>query len=91
MVSKTGEAESITSHYLFALGSYRGLYILNWIYRSDRCKSTVRVSLINTGFRFRKKWARKDWLEPIRLQYDLNKLISKDEVSVPAGHTIDYQ
>jgi len=33
MVSKTGEAESITSHYLFALGSYRGLYILNWIYR----------------------------------------------------------
>ncbi|KAF7994212.1 hypothetical protein HCN44_006962 [Aphidius gifuensis] len=33
MVSKTGEAESITSHYLFALGSYRGLYLLNWIYR----------------------------------------------------------
>ncbi|KAH0546844.1 ER lumen protein-retaining receptor [Cotesia glomerata] len=33
LVSKTGEAESITSHYLFALGSYRGLYIFNWIYR----------------------------------------------------------
>ena len=33
MVTKTGEAENITSHYLFALGSYRGLYILNWIYR----------------------------------------------------------
>jgi len=33
MVSKTGEAESITSHYLFALGSYRALYILNWGYR----------------------------------------------------------
>ncbi|OXA55608.1 ER lumen protein-retaining receptor [Folsomia candida] len=33
MVSKTGEAETITSHYLFALGAYRGLYILNWIYR----------------------------------------------------------
>ncbi|KAJ8969966.1 hypothetical protein NQ317_008529 [Molorchus minor] len=33
LVSKTGEAESITSHYLFALGSYRALYILNWIYR----------------------------------------------------------
>ncbi|MPC38685.1 ER lumen protein-retaining receptor 1-B [Portunus trituberculatus] len=30
MVSKTGEAESITSHYLFALGSYRALYIVNW-------------------------------------------------------------
>lgn len=33
MISKTGEAETITSHYLFALGSYRGLYIFNWIYR----------------------------------------------------------
>ncbi|KAL1115974.1 hypothetical protein AAG570_005469 [Ranatra chinensis] len=33
LVSKTGEAESITSHYLFALGSYRGLYLFNWIYR----------------------------------------------------------
>lgn len=33
MVSKTGEAESITSHYLFALGAYRALYIVNWIYR----------------------------------------------------------
>jgi len=33
MVSKTGEAETITSHYLFALGIYRALYLLNWIYR----------------------------------------------------------
>lgn len=33
LISKTGEAETITSHYLFALGSYRALYILNWIYR----------------------------------------------------------
>lgn len=33
LVSKTGEAESITSHYLFALGSYRGLYLFNWVYR----------------------------------------------------------
>lgn len=33
MVSKTGEAETITSHYLFCLGSYRALYIFNWIYR----------------------------------------------------------
>lgn len=33
LISKTGEAESITSHYLFALGSYRAFYILNWIYR----------------------------------------------------------
>jgi len=33
MINKTGEAETITSHYLFALGSYRSLYLLNWIYR----------------------------------------------------------
>jgi len=33
MLSKTGEAETITSHYLFSLGSYRALYILNWLYR----------------------------------------------------------
>ncbi|CAH8644163.1 unnamed protein product [Schistosoma guineensis] len=33
MISKTGEAETITSHYLFALGSYRALYLFNWIYR----------------------------------------------------------
>ena len=33
MISKTGEAETITSHYLFALGAYRGLYIFNWVYR----------------------------------------------------------
>ena len=30
MLSKTGEAETITSHYLFALGAYRALYLFNW-------------------------------------------------------------
>ncbi|VDL69733.1 unnamed protein product [Nippostrongylus brasiliensis] len=33
MLQATGSAETITAHYLFALGIYRGLYILNWIYR----------------------------------------------------------
>ena len=33
MLQRTGEAETITTHYLFALGAYRALYILNWIYR----------------------------------------------------------
>jgi len=33
LVSKTGEAETITSHYLMALGSYRALYLINWIWR----------------------------------------------------------
>lgn len=33
MLQRTGEAETITTHYIFALGSYRALYIFNWIYR----------------------------------------------------------
>ncbi len=33
MLQRTGEAETITTHYIFALGAYRGLYIPNWIYR----------------------------------------------------------
>jgi len=33
MISDTGEAETITSHYLFFLGSYRALYLINWIWR----------------------------------------------------------
>ncbi|KAI9295941.1 ER lumen protein retaining receptor [Neoconidiobolus thromboides FSU 785] len=33
MLTRKGEAENITTHYLFALGAYRGLYIINWIYR----------------------------------------------------------
>lgn len=33
MLTKTGNAETITAHYLFALGLYRALYIVNWIYR----------------------------------------------------------
>ncbi|KAK4214498.1 ER lumen protein retaining receptor domain containing protein [Rhypophila sp. PSN 637] len=33
MLQRTGEAETITTHYIFALGLYRALYIPNWIYR----------------------------------------------------------
>ncbi|MBN3292785.1 ERD23 protein, partial [Polypterus senegalus] len=33
MITKTGEAESITTHYLFFLGLYRALYLANWIWR----------------------------------------------------------
>ena len=33
MLQRTGEAETITTHYLFALGAYRALYIPNWVYR----------------------------------------------------------
>ncbi|XP_053539990.1 ER lumen protein-retaining receptor 3 [Ictalurus punctatus] len=33
MITKTGEAESITTHYLFFLGLYRTLYLANWVWR----------------------------------------------------------
>jgi ER lumen protein retaining receptor len=33
MLHRTGEAETITTHYLFALGLYRAMYIPNWILR----------------------------------------------------------
>ncbi|KAK6200163.1 ER lumen protein retaining receptor [Scheffersomyces amazonensis] len=33
ILQRIGEAENITTHYIFALGIYRALYIPNWIYR----------------------------------------------------------
>ncbi|BFZ61038.1 endoplasmic reticulum retention protein [Saitoella coloradoensis] len=33
LLQRTGEAETITTHYIFALGAYRALYIPNWLYR----------------------------------------------------------
>lgn len=33
MLTNKGSAETLTAHYMFALGSYRALYLINWIYR----------------------------------------------------------
>ncbi|KAG9089486.1 endoplasmic reticulum retention protein [Ceratobasidium sp. UAMH 11750] len=33
MLQRTGEAETLTTHYIAALGAYRALYVPNWIYR----------------------------------------------------------
>ncbi|ODV62746.1 Erd2p [Ascoidea rubescens DSM 1968] len=33
MLQRTGEAELLTTHYIFALGIYRALYIPNWLWR----------------------------------------------------------
>lgn len=33
MLQRTGEAQTLTTHYIFALGIYRALYIPNWFYR----------------------------------------------------------
>lgn len=46
MLQRTGEAETITAHYLFALGLYRGLYIPNWIYRSLTEDSVDPIAMV---------------------------------------------
>jgi len=33
LLQKQGEVENLTSHYVAALGAYRALYLLNWLYR----------------------------------------------------------
>jgi ER lumen protein retaining receptor len=33
MLQRTGECEALNSHYIFCLGGYRALYLLNWAYR----------------------------------------------------------
>ena len=48
------QVENLTSHYVFALGAYRGLYLLNWIYRyfteDDYVQRIVWVAgLVQTG------------------------------------------
>ena len=46
MLQRTGEAETITTHYLFALGIYRALYIPNWIYRYFANERNYSVAII---------------------------------------------
>lgn len=33
MIQRTGKAETMTAHYVMALGVYRLLYLINWVYR----------------------------------------------------------
>jgi len=53
MLQRTGEAETITTHYLAALGVYRALYIPNWVYRYFTEGSVdpiaVTAGIIQTG------------------------------------------
>ncbi|XP_022171841.1 malate dehydrogenase, cytoplasmic-like [Myzus persicae] len=37
LMSRTSKDKSIIPYYLFALGSYKALYLLNWIYRYNEC------------------------------------------------------
>ena len=46
LLQKMKEVENLTSHYVFCLGAYRLLYILNWIYRWVEEGSFVWVSAL---------------------------------------------
>merc|ERR1711885_120067 len=46
MIAETGAAESITSHYLFFLGLYRALYIVNWYYRYTQEGMFDRIAVV---------------------------------------------
>jgi ER lumen protein retaining receptor len=35
VLQRYGEVENLTGNYVFFLGAYRALYILNWVYRSQ--------------------------------------------------------
>lgn len=47
MISKTGEAETITTHYLFFLGLYRLLYLANWIRRYQTENFYDQISVVS--------------------------------------------
>jgi len=53
MLQRTGEADTIDTHYLAALGAYRALYIPNWIYRyvkdGDFDPIAVTAGIVQTG------------------------------------------
>ncbi|SCU77604.1 LAME_0A01662g1_1 [Lachancea meyersii CBS 8951] len=53
MLSRSGKASTLTTHYIFALGLYRALYIPNWIWRyysEDRLeKLSVFTGLLQTA------------------------------------------
>lgn len=45
MLSKSGRARTLTTHYIFALGLYRALYIPNWIWRFYAEKRLDKLSV----------------------------------------------
>ncbi|KAM4651354.1 ER lumen protein-retaining receptor 3 [Discoglossus pictus] len=47
MITKTGEAETITTHYLFFLGLYRLLYLGNWIWRYYTESFCDRIAVVS--------------------------------------------
>jgi len=53
MLQRTGEAETITTHYIAALGIYRALYIPNWIYRSVTARVSFACCVDESGLTIR--------------------------------------
>ena len=72
MLQRTGEAETITTHYLAALGAYRALYIPNWIYRYVIVLRVAWIGCVDAeapvsrSFRANAGTSRRTWSTPLR-------------------------
>jgi ER lumen protein retaining receptor len=47
LLQKMKDIENLTSHYVFCLGAYRALYIVNWVYRWLNDGVFIWVSLLS--------------------------------------------
>ena len=65
LLQRTGEAETITTHYLAALGAYRAFYIPNWIYRYGGDNSLRVVSILTNFPIFCNRWYMEDAVDII--------------------------
>lgn len=65
LLQRTGEAETITTHYLAALGAYRAFYIPNWIYRSVPRSSSGILSILTNLSTFSHRWYIDDGVDII--------------------------
>lgn len=67
MLQRTGEAETITSHYIFALGAYRALYIPNWFYRYVASRTYTHTVHVLSPAQRQPLAALPAWLGPSRI------------------------
>ena len=65
LLQRTGEAETITTHYLAALGGYRAFYIPNWIYRYVRSLLSKGCTNSEEFFVFLDRWYMHDSVDII--------------------------
>ncbi|KAG8736457.1 endoplasmic reticulum retention protein, partial [Ceratobasidium sp. 414] len=102
MLQRTGEAETITTHYIAALGAYRALYVPNWIYRywteGNVDPIAVIAGLVQTGLYldffyvyFTRREIRAPGLKPLPTpQHPLTSYSVCGFAVVPGNSTFSY-